>query len=193
MKAKLAAGFLMAMQLVAGMRMNPAAAPDVTVYVAAGAAPFGLQAKALAGSMFAAAGVRVAWRNGIPKPDAMGGLVVGVRFDEAPARDYRPGALAVAYPFAQGSRGITVFYDRVLATARASGVEEYRVTAHVLVHEITHVLERIDRHSESGVMKAHWSRDDYAEMARTPLPFAEEDLAWIHRTVEGLRNASVGR
>jgi hypothetical protein len=28
------------------------------------------------------------------------------------------------------------------------------VLAHVLVHEITHILQGIDRHSESGVMKS---------------------------------------
>jgi hypothetical protein len=53
--------------------------------------------------------------------------------------------------------------------------------AHVLVHEITHLLEGIDRHSESGVMKAHWSSDDTLEMAWKPLAFTEEDKYLIHR------------
>ena len=53
------------------------------------------------------------------------------------------------------------------------------VLAHVLVHEITHVLQRIDRHSDSGVMKAHWTLRDYAQMEKDPLPFAAEDIQLI--------------
>ena len=39
--------------------------------------------------------------------------------------------------------------------------------AHVLVHEITHVLEGVDRHTGQGVMKARWTEDDLALMAQT--------------------------
>ena len=53
--------------------------------------------------------------------------------------------------------------------------------AHVLAHEITHVLEGIDRHSESGVMRAHWSSDEMWDMASKPLAFTEEDKYLIHR------------
>lgn len=55
------------------------------------------------------------------------------------------------------------------------------VLAHVLVHEITHILEGIDRHSESGVMKAQWTVEDYRAMADKPLPFAAIDVDLIQR------------
>jgi hypothetical protein len=42
------------------------------------------------------------------------------------------------------------------------------------VHEITHVLEGIDRHSATGIMKDRWDDNDYAEMRRKPLRFAPE-------------------
>ena len=45
------------------------------------------------------------------------------------------------------------------------------VMAHVLVHEITHVLEGVARHSGTGVMKARWDDRDYFEMRRKPRPF----------------------
>jgi len=38
------------------------------------------------------------------------------------------------------------------------------VLAHVLVHEVTHILQGIPRHSESGVMKAQWDSNDFAQM-----------------------------
>ncbi|SPE38265.1 hypothetical protein SBA6_850013 [Candidatus Sulfopaludibacter sp. SbA6] len=52
---------------------------------------------------------------------------------------------------------------------------------------ITHVLERTDRRSDTGVTKAHWTLTDYQAMAHKPLPFVGEDIAWIHRTLEDLR------
>jgi len=54
------------------------------------------------------------------------------------------------------------------------------VLAHVLVHEITHVLEGVARHSASGIMKARWEGADYERMHFAPLPFAGEDLRLIH-------------
>ena len=57
------------------------------------------------------------------------------------------------------------------------------VLAHVMAHEITHVLEGIGRHSQTGVMRAHWRGGDYREMRSKPLPFAPEDVCLIH---EGL-------
>jgi hypothetical protein len=38
--------------------------------------------------------------------------------------------------------------------------------AHVLVHEITHALEGVSRHAETGVMKANWTFAGYGQMAR---------------------------
>jgi hypothetical protein len=55
--------------------------------------------------------------------------------------------------------------------------------AHVMVHEIGHVLEQMQRHSENGVMKARWSAADIKRMERDPLPFAPEDVESIR---EGL-------
>jgi hypothetical protein len=51
---------------------------------------------------------------------------------------------------------------------------------HVLVHEITHVLQEVPRHSESGMMKARWEGADFARMRHQTLPFAEEDIRLIH-------------
>lgn len=165
---------------------DPCGPPDVAVY-AEGVGVLDLRTKDLAGRMLAAVGVQVAWRVGEPKPAAAGGLAVGIRFSDAAPADRQRGVLARAHPFGGGVHSITVFQDRVQAIAAASGVEVFKVTAHVLVHEIAHVLERIDRHSDTGVMKAHWTLADYQAMARKPLPFDEEDIAWIHRALEDLR------
>jgi hypothetical protein len=46
-------------------------------------------------------------------------------------------------------------------------------------HGITHVLQRLSRHSESGVMKAHWNDRDLEQMAFRPLSFEAADVEWI--------------
>jgi hypothetical protein len=55
--------------------------------------------------------------------------------------------------------------------------------AHVLVHEITHILQGVDRHSETGVMKARWTTADYVQIRAQPLPFTDWDIDLIQ---EGL-------
>ena len=90
-------------------------------------------------------------------------------------KQLRPGALGFALPY-EGTH-ITVFYDRVLQTVDSKMVPA--VLAHVLVHEITHILEGCDWHTSAGIMKASWTRADYKQMARQPLSFTGEDLQLI--------------
>ena len=47
--------------------------------------------------------------------------------------------------------------------------------AYVLVHEITHILQGITRHSATGIMKAHWNADDYFAMRKNALTFTADD------------------
>jgi hypothetical protein len=47
--------------------------------------------------------------------------------------------------------------------------------------KITHLLQGISRHSDTGVMKAHWSGADFCEMRRKPLGFTVEDVDLIYR------------
>jgi len=58
------------------------------------------------------------------------------------------------------------------------------VMAHVLVHEVTHILEGVTRHSDSGVMKAEWTLRDYGQMYTAPLPFTAADIALIQSGVD---------
>jgi len=90
-------------------------------------------------------------------------------------------------PFGPGVHRIAVFEDNVKVRASAYQIDEYKVMAHVLAHEIGHLLERMDHHSDTGIMKASWTRDDYRTMAHHPLPFAKEDLEMIHCNLEEMR------
>ena len=129
-------------------------------------------AEDVASKLFAAAGVRIKWGYGHPKEDA-----ISIEFSERTPSDFRPGSVAFALPY-EGIH-ITVFYDRINRTTAADLMPT--VLGHVLAHEIAHVLQRIDRHSETGVMKAHWTNSDLDKMVAKRLSFAAEDIELIQR------------
>ena len=155
----------------------------VTVYVANEAAQPAVlhDAKAMAAGMFSRAGVRIEWRDHRQAASALSPGAISISFATQTPGSFMPGALAYARPY-EGVH-ITVFYDRIERIAPRSA-KSAAVLAHVLVHEITHVLQGVDRHSESGVMKADWTGQDYAQMATRPLPFTVHDVVLIQR---GLR------
>ena len=144
------------------------------------------RARLIAAKMFAGAGVRIEWHGHTPSSGQLpaGAVVIGLA-SHTP-ESLLPSAFALALPY-EGVH-ITVFWDRVeRKTCRATAPV---VLAHVLVHEITHILQRMERHSESGVMKACWTIEDYAEMKWKPLPFTPEDIDLIHRGLA--KRAGVG-
>ena len=124
--------------------------------------------------MFAGIGVAIDWHT------HMAGCPAGalkISLSNKTPETLQPGALAYALPY-EGTH-IVVFYDRI---QRMGGLRSApRVMAHVMAHEITHILEGIVRHSASGVMKARWSDDELRAMARKPLAFAAEDVDLIYR------------
>ena len=100
--------------------------------------------------------------------------------------DFHPGALAYAQPFASGIPVITVLYDRLQSTVAARPRLEQTVLAHVLAHEIGHILSDSERHAETGMMKAHWSPGDVDQMATRPLSFTAVDkelITWRWKVV----------
>ena len=166
--------------IVAGTAMCAQAEQKVTVYlqgVSTVPNPALCQAQQAAAKMFAEIGVGIDWRTSQPPtgPQLPSQQAITIRLATDTPPKLLPNALAFARPY-EGVH-LTVFWDRIQKTHPASaGV----VLAHVLVHEITHILQRIERHSESGVMKARWTVEDYAEMTWRPLPFTPEDIKLIH-------------
>jgi hypothetical protein len=133
-------------------------------------------ARSLVAKMFASIGVRIDWREPSSCPAGVSGIQISLSRDPAGKRDSGAEALAFARPY-EGS--IVVFLDRVKELNRNEGPS---VLAHVLVHEITDVLEGVDRHSATGVMKAHWGYGDYVLCAAQTPAFCgrtcPSDLRW---------------
>jgi hypothetical protein len=146
------------------------------------------QAKTLVREMFGRIGVQVQWQGPTTR-DTEVGCWPPVEVDlEAglPGAD-RAGSMAYAMPYQEGRARIHVFVGQVasMVPANRMGI----LLGHVLVHEITHVLEGVSRHSGQGVMKAHWDIPDFRAMEAHALPFDDLDVLLIHA---GVRRSTVG-
>ena len=137
-------------------------------------------AETLVSQMFATIRVRLRWYEPPVCPAGAGDPVLLMLETSTPATDH-PGALGVALP-REGSHA-WVFYDRVGQSYRGNKYVA-ALLAHVMAHEIAHVLQGISRHSESGILMANWSATDCARMASLPLMFTPEDVILIHRGLE---------
>jgi len=180
---------ILAMVAMAVVLETGARADQVTVYIQGlSVVPTDVfsRAQVLANQMFAGAGVRIDWHRGGPgRSHSEQGQAIVIEMATDTPRAQMPDALAYALPY-EGVH-ITVFYDRVRLAGDVQSTPN--VLAHVLVHEITHILQGTCRHSATGVMKARYTQQDYREMKQRPLPFAEEDVQLIQF---GLAQRSTG-
>jgi hypothetical protein len=132
--------------------------------------------------IYAQAGVTLTWRDSPSAPDAspleisvvlvsndlldrtqVTSTVMGL----VPASERRAGR--VAY----------VFYDRVRSVVRQQRLELSIVLAHVISHEIGHLLLPSASHSPVGLMRANWTRADARNAERGSLLFTSDQAAEI--------------
>jgi len=139
------------------------------------------RAKAKVTGMFAEIGVQLLWSKGADcRRHAPDSILIHMD-DKVPAR-FQAGVMAYALPYGNSETSIHVFYQRVLEghpPAVASGL-----LGHVMAHEITHVLQGVARHSETGLMKPNWAMSDYCRMRAGSLPFTAEDVMLVHLGIE---------
>lgn len=178
--------------LAAGHAPKPE--PDVSILVQTDGQP-GAAIRALAEmtatEMFAKIGVRAVWVADAKGSGAATGVVLHLRITDEP-QDGRPPALGYAHTFANSTKSsIVIMWDRILT--RSGGVPMLAPTllAHVMVHEVTHVLQRVVRHSDEGIMKTEWSREDIESIHWQPLAFTEEDVRLIQSGLAGLRKLTI--
>jgi hypothetical protein len=184
MKAHWVIGIVMA----AGMHAQPQVC-KLDVYLVPGVPlPAGIlgDASRKAAAMFLEIGVTLRMRDGIPARDPSDscGAPIVIQLEDSIGFKGRADILAYANPYKTSGTSIHVFADRVLhLNLHPHAGFANALLAHVIVHEITHVLENLKHHSDEGIMKATWTLGDYDGMRRRPLTFAPEDVRLIH---EGL-------
>jgi hypothetical protein len=146
--------------------------------------------KVVASAIFAKVGVHLHWRSGeLPATLSAAGngaiqKVFGIRTLEHAPESATADALASARIVGSSGTEITVYKDRLQrfldnhrSLAGVAGVG----AGYVLAHELAHVMQGVARHSESGVLKAHWSNYDFQEMIFRRLVFTNFDVELIHR------------
>ena len=134
--------------------------------------------------IFAKIGIDLTWRSGRSRRRATCAGESGTRDLAIEIVPYAPtsindGALAMARPYGDSSVHIMIFYSRVAPLLREHDSAQAKILGHVLAHEITHVLQGMARHSETGIMRARWTRDDYSQMGVGGLRFGAEDVRFI--------------
>ncbi|MGD0579419.1 MAG: hypothetical protein ABSC08_10875 [Bryobacteraceae bacterium] len=174
---------MMTMAAMLGSMAWAASKPDDQKVVACfeeagGSLREGPQARMIASALFQTAGVKLEWHTGLRFCEAQRDQVILVSLSMNTPKDLLPGALAYARPF-EGVH-IKVLYDRIATGAHSPQLRPY-LLAYVIVHEITHILEGIDRHSDSGIMKAQWGEHERDLIMRTRLRFTEQDIEMIHQ------------
>jgi len=179
---KLAAAITMAVLVVACAQGKSGVVPEtdreVTIfYNAPPVVPNDVSERAQrqAADMFAAIGVTLHWRGGTPPKSQSDAIVIEVATD-TPAAAF-PGSLAYAFPY-EGIH-IRILWDRIVPDRISRDPAISAVLAHVMVHEITHILQGVPRHSGEGIMKAHWTSRDRETMKSRPMTFTSEDVDLI--------------
>ena len=184
---------ILAEMAMAAITSGAWAGPAVSVCMDVGARPIEIiAAEKLASRMFADIGVETDWMERANHADSCSrndAIVITLSYQSAESD--HPGVWGYARPYE--GKHIVVFWDRMQRKLPLAQVRF--LLAHVLVHEITHVLQGIARHSQTGVMKAYWDEHDIFEMmARRGLGFTELDVTLIYRglAARSLAAASLG-
>lgn len=162
-------------------------------------APLIWKSQAIATAIFAKIGIQLTWRFDGRRPASKmvrscGGeshatdLAVEIN-SQAPA-SLSHTALALSIPLSDSLGHIAIFYDRVVPVLREHPSRQAAILGYVLAHEIAHVLQGVARHSETGIMRACWTENDFSQMGSGVLSFTAEDVELIQRRLERVASTS---
>ena len=143
--------------------------------------------KVLVSEIFASIGVSVTWHAGLPPgdQDADGPPAFTIRWLRRAPASVSDAALASAHPFHSGGADVLVYEDRLQDYLKHHPDIQTVAPAYILAHELAHVMQGIDRHSDSGILKAVWSPSDRYQIIFHKLAFTPADVELIHCGLEG--------
>jgi hypothetical protein len=139
-------------------------------------------AKVLVSGIYDQIGVRLVWHAGeLPERRENFRPAFAIRTAEHPLESATSEALASARIVGSSGAEIVIYKDRLERLLAGHRTIANVAAAYVLAHELAHVMQGVARHSEAGILKAHWGEDDYHEMAFHKLVFTAADVDLIHR------------
>jgi hypothetical protein len=167
-----------------------------------------LRAEVVATQVFQRAGVEVHWLNCIvggkpthpkgPCGKASYPTNLQIRIVKR-SRNLRPTTLGLSYLSEEGIGCYSeAFVEPIEALGKVFGVETRTLLGDVVAHELAHLLLGTNSHSATGIMRAHWQREELRAASQGSLHFGagEAEIMAQHlgrgRTGEGTLVA-VGR
>ena len=108
-------------------------------------------------------------------------ITLEIRNSAAPGMP--PVILGVSQPLATRGLNVIIFNDRVKRIALQSNRPYPAVLAHVIAHEIGHVLLRTHSHAKSGLMSSQWNDQEYNRLANGVLLFSRDESNQLLRTI----------
>src|SRR5579871_2177307 len=157
----------MVLMAVAGWNASAAEKTKVDVYLNGRDASEQLlgPAKVLVSGIYDQIGVRLIWHCGeLPARRDTSRPAFAVRTAGHPLDSATSEALASARIVGSGGAEIVVYQDRLERLLAGHQTIAGVGAAYVLAHELAHVMQGEARHSQAGILKAHWSEEDYREM-----------------------------
>jgi hypothetical protein len=156
------------------------------------------QAQDFVDHIFSAAGIKIRWQEcAAPKcapPESPAIIAVKINSDASPRS--RRSALGVSLPGVLGGNRIGVFYSRIETVSRDTtvslGASPGEILAHVIAHEMGHLLLNWKTHSQTGVMRDPWRMVEFSLMRSRKLFFTRHETGRMRRAVQG-RNDSAAR
>jgi hypothetical protein len=133
------------------------------------------RAEAVASALFSTAQVRLVWHGSPPSDLRAEDRYIILTLETDYVRRRHSQALGYALPF-EGVHA-SIFYDRIRLMDQPS--LDAILLGYAMSHEMTHLLQGVMRHSETGVMKSSWDTADYFQMKRGQLRFEDDDIRTI--------------
>jgi hypothetical protein len=136
---------------------NDAALPSATLR----------EAEIVSARIFERSGIRVTWLNCSPD-DPMSDAICKIAVAEGylhlrvgrHALSLRPSVLGVAFLTSDGGSQADLFYESIENLGDDAPSQAAIILGNVMSHEIGHLLLGTNSHSPSGIMRAHWDREE---------------------------------
>jgi len=86
-----------------------------------------------------------------------------------------------------GSSSAGVYYPAALVLAEHSPARAGELLAAAIAHELGHLLLGEQAHSLSGIMRPHWSRQEFERISISELHFAADQAGLLRERIRGLQ------
>lgn len=144
--------------------------------------------RSLVSAIFSQIGVNLTWQGGSSECGQSPRTTVKVRWARRAPAKLPPGTLATSRPFESSESLITIYEVPLQQFLNRYANARDVVLSYVLAHELAHLMQGLDHHSDSGIMKANWSHGEYYRMLSRNLTFTAEDVELIHIGLEAKRS-----